>query len=524
MPSYWFDSETVAFEVGGREMSIETGRLAKQAAGAALVTCGETVVLVTATHSDPRPGIDFFPLVVDFVEKTSSAGKIPGGFFKREGRLSDREVLVSRFIDRSLRPLFAEGYRDETQIIATVLSADGQNAPDVAAFIGASAALTISEIPFLGPIGAVRVGRVGGQFVVNPLFEQFSESDMNVIVAGSRSALVMVEGSANEVSEAETLEALKLAHGEIVRCIDVQEDLVKRVGKTKISVPEPTDHSELERAVRAKAESRLGEALRTRDKGERYRALAEIESAVLDEFVTAYRNEPAKLDTLAAVEQRQQGLREVGEGVKHVLHELRSECMRKRILDEGVRIDGRGLADIRPIACEVRPIPRPHGVALFTRGETQAIVFTTLGGSGDEQTIDALTERTSKRFYLHYNFPPFSVGEARMHAHATRPRPPRGGSRKPGRAGPVGGSTRPRRVPVHDPHRLRDVGVERVVVHGDGVRRHALADGRGCAAAGAGGGHRHGAHRGGRPRRDSLRHPGRRGSPRRHGFQGRWNA
>jgi polyribonucleotide nucleotidyltransferase len=414
MPSYWFDSETVAFEVGGREMSIETGRLAKQAHGAALVTYGETVVLVTATHSDPRPGIDFFPLVVDFVEKTSAAGKIPGGFFKREGRLSDREVLVSRFIDRSIRPLFADGYRDETQIIATVLSADGQNAPDVAAFIGASAALTVSEIPFLGPIGAVRVGRVDGKFVVNPLTEQFAESDLNVIVAGSRSALVMVEGSANEMPEADMLEALKLAHGEVVRSIDVQEELAKRVGKTKISMPEPADHVELEREVRAKAESRIVEALGIRDKAERYRALAEIESGVLDEFVTAYRNEPVKLDTLAAVEQRREGLRELGEAVKHVLHELRSEFMRKRILDEGVRIDGRGPEEIRRIACEVRPIPRPHGVALFTRGETQAMVFTTLGGAGDEQTIDALTDRTTKRFYLHYNFPPFSVGEARM--------------------------------------------------------------------------------------------------------------
>jgi polyribonucleotide nucleotidyltransferase len=197
MPSYWFDSETVALEIGGREMTIETGRLAKQAHGAALVTYGETVVLVTATHSNPRPGIDFFPLVVDFVEKTSAAGKIPGGFFKREGRLSDREVLVSRFIDRSIRPLFADGYKDETQIIATVLSADGENSPDVAAFVGASTALTLSEIPFLGPIGAVRVGRVDGRFVINPLVEELAESDMNLIVAGSRSALVMVEGGAH---------------------------------------------------------------------------------------------------------------------------------------------------------------------------------------------------------------------------------------------------------------------------------------------------------------------------------------
>ena len=414
MPSYWFESETVAFEFGGREMSIETGRLAKQAAGAALVTYGETVVLVTATRAAPRPGIDFFPLVVDFVEKTSAAGKIPGGFFKREGRLSDREVLVSRFIDRSIRPLFADGYRDETQIIATVLSADAQNTPDVAAFIGASTALTISEIPFLGPIGAVRVGRVDGQLAVNPTPEQLVSSDLNVIVAGSRSALVMVEGGANEVGEAQVLEALKFAHAELVKSIDVQDELARRVGRAKISVPEAPDRSALESAVRGKAQAELSEALAIREKSDRYQTLAEIERKVLDEFVSSYRNEPAALDTLAALETRQQGARELAENVKHTLHDLRSELMRKRILDDGVRIDGRGLADIRPIACEVRPIPRPHGVALFTRGETQAMVFATLGGSSDQQTIDALTERTAKRFYLHYNFPPFSVGEARM--------------------------------------------------------------------------------------------------------------
>jgi polyribonucleotide nucleotidyltransferase len=414
MPSYWFESETVAFEVGGREMSIESGRLAKQAAGAALVTYGETVVLVTATHSAPRPGIDFFPLVVDFVEKTSAAGKIPGGFFKREGRLSDREVLVSRFIDRSIRPLFAEGYRDETQIIATVLSADGQNSPDVAAFIGASAALTISEIPFLGPIGAVRVGRAGGQWLANPTPEQLETSDLNIIVAGSRSAVVMVEGGASEVPEAQVLEALKFAHAELIKSIDVQEDLAQRVGKPKLVMPEPEDHSELVAQVRSAAEQSISKALDIREKGERYAALAAAEKQVRDEFVSRYRNEPVKLDTLASVEERQAGLHGIDDAVKHALHELRSDLVRKRILDEGVRIDGRGSADIRRIACEVRPIPRPHGVALFTRGETQAMVFTTLGGTSDQQTIDALTKRSSKRFYLHYNFPPFSVGEARM--------------------------------------------------------------------------------------------------------------
>jgi len=414
MPSYWFQPETTSFEFGGRTLSIETGRLAKQAHGAALVTYGETVVLVAATHSNPRPGIDFFPLVVDFVEKTSAAGKIPGGFFKREGRLSDREVLVSRFIDRSIRPLFAEGYRDETQIIATVLSADTENTPDIPAFIGASAALSISEIPFLGPIAAVRIGRAGDLWVINPSPEQLAESDLDLVVCGSRGALVMVEGSAKQVPEAEILGGLKRAHEEIVGAIGHIEDLQKRVGVEKIVPTPPPDHTDVARQVREKAEARLSEAVRIQAKHERYKAIAEIEREVVDGFVEAYRAEPAKLETLAAVEERQQGLRDLQSAVKDALHDLRSELMRRRIVDDGVRIDGRGPADIRPIACEVRPIPRPHGVALFTRGETQSIVFTTLGGQSDEQTIDALTARTSKRFYLHYNFPPFSVGEARM--------------------------------------------------------------------------------------------------------------
>jgi len=414
MPNYWFQSETVTFDFGGRPMTIETGRLAKQAHGAALVTYGETVVLVTATHADPRPGIDFFPLTVDYVEKTSAAGKIPGGFFKREGRLSDREVLVSRFIDRSIRPLFADGYRDETQIIATVLSADGENTPDIPAFIGASAALSISEIPFLGPIAAVRVGRDGDRWLINPTREQTAESDLDLVVCGSRGALVMVEGGARQVGEPDVLAGLKRAHQEIVAAIGSIEALQAKVGKPKVAVAPPQDHSELEARVRAQAEAKLTRAVQIRAKHERYQAISEVEKEVVDGLVTAFRAAPAVLDTLAAIEERQAALRNLQGTVKEILHDLRSELMRKRILDDGVRIDGRRSDEIRPIACEVRPIPRPHGVAVFTRGETQAMVFTTLGGHSDEQTIDALTERTSKRFYLHYNFPPFSVGEARM--------------------------------------------------------------------------------------------------------------
>jgi len=237
---YWFRPETVTFDVGGRSMSIETGRMAKQAAGAAVVSYGETVVLVTAVTAKPREGIDFFPLTVDFVEKTSAAGKIPGGFFKREGRLADREVLVSRFIDRAIRPLFPDGYRDETQITATVLSADGENQPDIAAFIGASAALVLSEIPFLGPIAAVRVGRIDGKLVVNPLHSQLQASDLDLVVAGSRSALVMVEGSAQEVAERELLEALQFAHAALLPQIDAQQELQGRAGRAKRILPTPS--------------------------------------------------------------------------------------------------------------------------------------------------------------------------------------------------------------------------------------------------------------------------------------------
>ncbi len=414
MPSYWFQPESVSMELAGRRLQIETGRLAKLAAGAALVTYGETAVLVTATTAAPRPGIDFFPLVVDFVEKTSAAGKIPGGFFKREGRLSDREILVSRFIDRSIRPLFAEGYKDETQITATVLSADAETTPDIPAFIGASTALSLSDIPFLGPIAALRMGRIGGELVVNPSYSQIPESEMDLVVAGSRGALVMVEGVARELPEAQLLAALKRAHSELVRLIDLQEELQKRCGRPKRHVPAAPDRSALERRVGERARAGLSAAIRIQAKAERYAALAAVDREVLSECVEGYRSERVPLESLGAIEARREGQRELEAGVREILHDLRSELVREQVLGSGRRIDGRTPDAIRPIACEVRPLARPHGVALFTRGETQALVFTTLGGSGDEQTIDALTSRTSKPFYLHYNFPPFSVGEARM--------------------------------------------------------------------------------------------------------------
>jgi polyribonucleotide nucleotidyltransferase len=413
MASYWFEPHSVTFDVGGRPMTIETGRMAKQASGAALVSYGETVVLVTATTAKAREGIDFLPLTVDFVEKTSAAGKIPGGFFKREGRLSDREVLVSRFIDRSIRPLFVDGWREETQVVATVLSADRENPPDLPAFVGASAALHMSDAPFLGPIGAVRIARIEGRWVVNPLKSQMEHSDVDLVVAGSRAALVMVEGGARQVPESEILDALRLAHGELLKQLDPQEELRRVAGRPKREPAPPPDASALEARIRETAEARLAEAVRIPEKQARYAALDQIEREVVETLTGEYRRAPATLDSLAAVEERRAGLQALSSRTKSILHDLRSEQMRERILTEGTRIDGRGTSDVRPIACELRVVPRPHGTALFTRGETQALVSTTLGSADDQQTIDALTERYEKSFMLHYNFPPFSVGEAR---------------------------------------------------------------------------------------------------------------
>ncbi len=414
MPSYWFDSETVEFEYGGRTMSIETGRMAKQASGSVVVTYGETVVLVTAARATPREGIDFFPLTVDFVEKTSAAGKIPGGFFKREGRLSDREVLVSRFIDRAIRPLFEDGYRDETQVIATVLSADAENRADIPAFVGASAALMVSDLPFIGPISAIRVGRIDGKLSANPLHSEMAKSDLELVVAGNRDALVMVEGTAQEVPEPELLESLKYAHDQLRTSLDAQQELKDRVGKPKREAVAVTVPADLVSRVESMAKEKMSSAVRVTDKGERKAAISAVEKEVLNELVTEYRQEKVALDSLEAVEERRDGLRSIQKGAKSVLHDLQASLIRKRVVSEGTRIDGRATTDIRNIACELRVVPRAHGVGLFTRGETQALVYTTLGSSSDEQTIDALTERTSKNFYLHYNFPPFSVGEARF--------------------------------------------------------------------------------------------------------------
>ncbi len=387
--------QRVQIEFHGRPLTVETGRMARQAGGAALVQFGESVVLVTATAlTTAREGIDFFPLTCDYQEKTFAAGKIPGGFFKREGRPAEKEILTSRLIDRPLRPLFPKGFNCETQVIATVLSHDKENDPDVLSLLGASTALVLSDIPWNGPIAAVRIGRVGGRFVINPTTSQLATSDMNVIVAGSRDAIVMVEGGAQMVPEAALLDALFTAHEALQPLIALQESLQRLVGKPKRSVTPPAVAPELERQVREAALPSLKAALAKPGKQERYDAL-----------------DQARDDVVARLGE---GTPERAKQVAAIFDHLKKDVVREAIVQQKRRLDGRGLADVRPITCEVEVLPRTHGSAVFTRGETQALVVATLGTSSDEQKIDALIGEQYKKFMLHYNFPPFSTGEVKF--------------------------------------------------------------------------------------------------------------
>jgi polyribonucleotide nucleotidyltransferase len=385
----------VELDFHGRPLSIEVGRLAKQADGAALVTYGETVVLVTAVAAkDLKMETDFFPLTVDYQEKTFAAGKIPGGFFKREGRPSEKEILTCRLIDRSIRPLFAEGLRCETQVIATVLSADRENDPDVVAMLGTSVALHISDIPFNGPLAGVRIGRIDGRWVMNPTQSQLAESDTDIFLSGSKDAIVMVEGGARIVPEGEILEALFAGHDAIEPLLQIQEELRREIGKAKRQVPlAELDHN-IVRRVEELAQAKLKQALEIPEKLERYKRIAEVKDEVLGHAVAEF---PDKQ-----------------KDIKGAFEELKKNVFRGLVIHQERRIDGRGLKDIRPITCEVEVLPRTHGSAIFTRGETQALVVTTLGTASDEQRVDALIGEHFKKFMLHYNFPPFSVGEVKF--------------------------------------------------------------------------------------------------------------
>ena len=384
---------TKEVEIGGKILSIETGRFAKQANGSVMVRYGDTMVLVSAVAADePREGLDYFPLQVEYREKTSAAGKFPGGFIKREGRPSEKEILSARLIDRPIRPMFPSSFVNETQIIAFVLSHDGENDADVLGAVGASAALSISNIPFNGPIAEVRVGRVNGDFVVNPTHQQLKESDLELVVAGSAGSIMMVEGESKEVNETELLDALKFAQSEIKKLVDLQLELVKEVGKTKREVVENEVDENLKKEVYQLAEDKFKEIV--------YSVLIKDE-----------RSDKNKELTKSVLESLEEKYPEQESDIKNILHDLEKDLMRERILKEGIRLDGRNLEEVRPINIELGILARTHGSALFTRGETQSLTTLTLGSKNDEQSVDGLFEAYSKKFVLHYNFPPFSVGE-----------------------------------------------------------------------------------------------------------------
>jgi len=382
-------------EIDGRTLYVETGRVARQASGSAVVTFGETVVLVTAVSTDEvREGIDFLPLTVEYQEMSYAGGRIPGNFFRRDmGRPSEREVLTSRLIDRPLRPLFPDNYHFETQVIATVMSTDRENEADVLAMLGASVALEISDIPFQGPIAGVRVGRIGGKFVLNPTVSEQKQSDINLIVAGNRAGIVMVEGGAQFASEEEIVEAIFYAQDAIGPILDMQDELRRAVGKPKRTIQPTEVEEDLTKRVEQLAVPLLEEVIVTGDKKQRQAKRKDVFEKVLGQLIETFPDKETQ--------------------IKDKIHELEKKMVRQMVLGDKRRIDGRSFKDVRPIECVVGVLPRVHGSALFTRGETQAMVLTTLGTELDEQRIESIYGDQFRSFIFHYNFPPYSVGEAR---------------------------------------------------------------------------------------------------------------
>ena len=383
---------TKEVQIGKQKLILETGKLAKQSNGAVIARYGDTMVLVTAVAGELREDIDFFPLNVEYREKAFAAGKIPGGFFKREGKPTDKEILSARLVDRPIRPLFSDNYKNDTQVVAFVYSFDNENDPDVIAACAASAALVISDIPFLEPIGEVRIGRINGEFIINPTFQEIETSDIELVVAGTESSIMMVEGEAKEVSEQEMLDALKLAHAEIKKIVQLQNELRELCGKPKMEVIQKSFDQNLLNDVNALA-------------FEKFKAIV---AAVLAKEERSAKNKELTDEVLTALAEKYP---EQEAAINEILHDLEKDLMRKRILEEGLRLDGRNTTQIRPITIELGVLPRVHGSALFTRGETQSLTTLTLGSKGDEQIIDGLQAEYKKRFLLHYNFPPFSVGE-----------------------------------------------------------------------------------------------------------------
>ena len=380
-------------QLAGRTLSLDFGKYAGLANGSVLVRYGETVVLVAATASaKPREGMDFFPLSVDFEEKQYAVGKIPGGFIKREGRPTEKAILTSRLIDRPIRPLFNKGMRNDVQVVATVMSVDPDLPPEIPAMIGSSAALSVSDIPFGGPTGAVMVGRVNGELVLSPTEAQRAQSDLHLVVSGTKDAVMMVEAGAKEVSEEVMLSAILFAHDHIKKLVAFQEQIVSEIGKPKADFPVVTTGEDVKAAVREYAYDKCAWCFETFDRHERQDREDAVKAEVLEHFAEQFEGRAG----------------EIGDA----LYYLNKEIMRKKILEQGVRPDGRNLREVRPIWCETSVLPRPHGSAVFTRGETQVMTIATLGAMGDAQTLDGLSNEDTKRYMHHYNFPPYSTGEA----------------------------------------------------------------------------------------------------------------
>ena len=393
-----FETTTVSIPVNDTTIPMEYGRVALQANGAVLVSCGETMVMVTAVTQPATRVSDFMPLTVNYVEKMYAAGKIPGSYFRREiGRPSDRETLVSRLIDRPIRPLFPEGFRDEVQIISTVISADDKNDPDVLSLVGASAAMHISDIPFLGPIAGARIGYINKEFVLNPTYEQQKASELNLLLAGTKDAVVMVEGGAHFLKEAVLAEAIAWGHNALQPMIAAQEELRAKVGKEKLEVIAPEHDLDLEERVSKLAFESLSAALAIPLKMERYAAKRQVKKDTIAALTPELEETPERLTKIPAI-----------------LEDMEKSIVRKRIVETNTRIDGRDMTTVRPLKMEIGVLPRAHGSAIFTRGETKSLCAATLGSTRDEQRIETLTGEMVKPFMLHYNFPPYSVGEARM--------------------------------------------------------------------------------------------------------------
>ena len=388
--------DKVEIDIDGKLISLEAGDLARQAGGAVVVRQGDTMLLVTATMAkEAREGIDFFPLTVDYREKTYAAGKIPGNFFRREARPGDIETLTCRLIDRPIRPLFPKAFKNETQVVALVISHDQTNPPDINAITGASAALMISDIPFETPIAGARISRVDGKLIFNPTYEDTANSDLNLVMAGTSDGIVMVEAGAKEVSEDDMMEALDFGHERIKKLIEIQIKLRELLGKEKLVVEAPQVDEELKNKIHEKVAAKLTEAMQISGKHERSDAIKQIREDLKSHLSPEEQEEKAG-------------------AIKEIFHDLEKDIVRNLILDKQHRVDGRGLVDVRPINIQVGYLPRVHGSAIFTRGETQALVSTTLGTSSDEQRIDSLEFKGTKSFLLHYNFPAFCTGEVKF--------------------------------------------------------------------------------------------------------------